>query len=212
ELFSEIADTVGAARRVLMNIAANRLLQDNGLIISTDADTIPDKNWLVNVYGYLEKDISLICGYIKSDYTKLVPQASAYLKAKDDYLLLKARLETEFLPSIHDPWPRHSFHWGPNMAIKKSVYKAIGGIQPLHFLEDVSLFNSVISKGYKVRHCMDTQVTTSTRIKPRCNEGFGAELRVWTEYEGVAYNVEGLEKLKCRYGIYRDIKEFYISP
>ncbi|WP_026449476.1 glycosyltransferase [Aequorivita capsosiphonis] len=211
ELNSEVANTVGAARRVLMNIASSRLNR-NGLIISTDADTIPDKKWLFNLSHYINQDISLICGLINVNLQNLAPQTQKYLAAKDEYLLLKARFESEILPNEFDPWPRHSYNWGPNLAIRNQVYKAVGGINPLHFLEDVDLYNRVVSSGFKIRHCINSKVKTSTRIDSRCTEGFGAELRVWTDFEGVAYNVEGLDKLKSRYKIYNQIKDYFNNP
>ena len=210
-LHSRIANTVGAARRILMNIAYDRLPDDRGLIISTDADTLPDKKWLYHLEKYIEQETSLVCGIILSNVLGLQDQAMKYLLAKDEYLLLKSNLESKLLPDANDPWPRHNYHWGPNMAIKKAVYGAIGGIRPLHFLEDVDLYNRVKSEGYLVRHCLKSKVFTSTRTDSRCQEGFGAELRVWTDWEGVAYNVEGLEKLLSRYEIYGLIKEYYKS-
>lgn len=208
----DVANTVGAARRVLMNIACRRLNLPNGLIISTDADTIPQSDWLCYLQSYINRNISLICGFIKVNLYDLKYQALTYLAAKDEYLLLRARLESELFPNINDPWPRHNYHWGPNMAVKKHIYEAIGGIRPLHFLEDVDLYYRIIGAGYSVRHCMNSVVTTSTRTDSRCNEGFGAELRDWTEIEGVSYNVESLNKLSLRYEIFSLIKQLYQSP
>lgn len=57
ELNSEVATTVGSARRILMNIASERLAHKNGLIVSTDADTLPHDLWLNHLEDYLEKDV-----------------------------------------------------------------------------------------------------------------------------------------------------------
>src|SRR5699024_8941903 len=92
-----------------------------------------------------------------------------------------------------------------------NVYGAIGGVRPLHFLEDVDLYNRVVSEGYLVRHCLKTKVHTSTRTDSRCTEGFGAELRIWTEWEGVEYNVEGLSKLLMRFQINGLIQEYFTN-
>lgn len=210
ELISEVAKTVGSARRILMNIAYHRISVKKGLIITTDADTVADPYWLYYLDEYIEKNVDLVGGLIISDPSQLDYQASSYLIAKDEYLFLKSRLESQLLPNPNNPWPRHGFNWGPNLAIKKSAYGAIGGIRPMHFLEDVDLYNRVVSAGLIARHCLKCKVITSTRIDSRCNEGFGAELRVWTDMEGVDYNVEGLEKLLIRYKIYSLLQEFYI--
>lgn len=212
ELNSETANTIGAARRILMNIAAHRLSVDYGFIVCTDADTVADEKWFHYLNTYLQSKYAMICGLIDVDPKNLSLQAATFLKAKDEYLLLKSKLEAKLLPNVHDPWPRHNYNWGPNIAIKKKVYEAIGGIKPLHFLEDVDMYNRVMSAGFLVRHCRKVKVTTSTRINPRCNEGFGAELKDWTEIEGVKYLVEGYEKLVLRFDIYKRIKKQYSFP
>lgn len=208
---SEAFNTVGAARRVLMNIASSRIPSD-GFIITTDADTIPDKYWLASIDRFKNKDYGLICGLITSSNNGLSEQALHYLNAKNDYLMLRTKLECFLVPDPDNPWPRHSYNWGPNLAIKNSVYKSIGGIQPLHFLEDVDMCNRVVGAGHKIRHSMDAIVNTSTRTDSRCLEGFGAELKIWSEWDGVAYNVEGLVKLLAAYHIYNLLKAYYKYP
>lgn len=158
------------------------------------------------------KRCHLICGLIKADYSAVSGQVLNYLLAKDKYLMLQAHLESILIDNENDPWPRHNYSWGPNLAIKKHVYQNIGGIMPLSFLEDVDLYNRVVENGYVVRHCMNSIVTTSVRINSRCDEGFGAELKVWSENEGIPYCVEGLEKLKSRYQIYALVKDYYQNP
>lgn len=208
-LNSEIATTVGSARRILMNIAYSRIQDPQGLIVSTDADTIADPYWLNTLKTYIKKNVGLVCGFIKADYHNIQGQALKYLLAKDLYLMLQAQLESLLLPDPKNPWPRHNYNWGPNLAIKRDVYKKVGGISLLSFLEDVDLYNKVAAQGYVVKHCMDAIVTTSVRIHSRCDEGFGAELKVWSEHEGIPYCVEGLQKLKLRFGIYKAIHKYY---
>src|SRR5690625_1660774 len=211
ELNHPKADTVGSARRILMNIASKRLRNPQALIISTDADTIPDSKWLFYMSTYLNSKVGYICGYIQSNLQEIEGQALAYLKAKDEYLALRTRLESVLLPDQNNPWPRHAYNWGPNIAIKKHVYQAVGGIRPLHFLEDVDLFKRVRRQGYIIKHCLKSRVTTSTRINARCLEGFGAELKIWSEINEVTYNVEGLNKLLLRFKIYTSIENYFNS-
>lgn len=211
-LNSEQANTVGSARRVLMNIASQRLGCSNGFIISTDADTIPDRQWLAQLETFLERPVALVCGIIKTDKEGLTNQAISYLKLREKYWLLVARLEAGLIPNSNDPWPRHNTHCGPNMAIKKFVYDDVGGISLLYFLEDLDLYHRVVKKGYPIRHCVKTKVVTSTRIDSRCTDGFGAEMRVWTKQEGIPYNVEGLNKLLVRYMIYQLVQELFVFP
>lgn len=208
-LHSELANTVGAARRLLMNIASGRLPSQNNFIVSTDADTIPDPCWLAAISNFGNSNVSLICGKIETNLSQLSGQALRYQTFKEKYVSLKSHLEAILYPQIHDSWPRHGYHWGPSLAITKKAYEAIGKIRPLHFLEDVDLYNRVVAAGMLAKHPLNVKVTTSTRTDARCLEGFGAELEVWKNNADIPYEVEGYPKLHCRFQLYQLTKEYY---
>ncbi len=208
---ASLVNNVGVARRILMNIASERLPIANGIIVSTDADTVPDNFWLHNFVQYISTDIALICGRIEVDEADLHPKAKKYLSANRKYLYLASQLESSLYPDPADPWPKHAHNSGPNLAIKKYAYQKIGGIPPLGFLEDIAMYQLVVGHGLKVRHCLKSAVVTSTRTTPRVPGGFGNQLREWSELNGSVYEymVEGIDKLRVKFETYELIKELY---
>tara|TARA_R110002020_G_scaffold293535_2_gene508948 strand:- start:25225 stop:26448 length:1224 start_codon:yes stop_codon:yes gene_type:complete len=209
---SKIICNVGVARRILMNIACSRVSK-NGFIVTTDADTVADKFFLSGIYQYLDSDYGLICGRILVDDAHLDTKAKKYLHASRDYLDLMCKLESTLYPDFSDPWPKHAHNSGPNLSIRKYAYQKIGGIPPLGFLEDIALYELVLLHGFKVKHCMQTVVTTSTRTTPRVPGGFGNQLREWAEFDERrdSYNVESFEKLFQKFSAYELIKQLYLT-
>ena len=202
-------NNVGMARRVLMDTASHRISPD-GLIITTDADTQADSNWL-NAYLTLQvKPLDLICGYIHPDLKGLPAEARKKLHQNRNYINLVSRLESQFCPHESDLWPRHSHNSGPNMAIRNSVYQQIGGIPPLSCFEDIALYQKVVGHGFKVHHSFKPKVTTSCRSISRVPGGFGTQIKNWTT--SITEEVEGLEKLYERYMAFTEIRECYREP
>ncbi|MEH6408220.1 MAG: glycosyltransferase [Leeuwenhoekiella sp.] len=209
---SQIINNVGAARRILMNIACTRLVE-NGFIVTTDADTIADEFWVYNLHEYMNSSYDLVCGLILVDDSDLDCQAKKYLQASRNYMDLMCRLEAEIYPDVKDPWPKHPFNSGPNMAIRKYAYKKIGGMPPLHNLEDIAMFDLVVSHGFVTKHCIKTIVTTSTRKVPRAPSGFGDQLMKWSVLDDKkdTCNVQSLERLKVKFKAFEMIRNFYTS-
>ncbi|MFV8282641.1 glycosyltransferase [Christiangramia marina] len=202
-------NNVGAARRVLMDLTSQRLT-DNGFIIMTDADTIADKNWLDSFLKFQTEPVDLICGQIIPDIKGLNAEAKKNLFENRHYLDLVSRLESEIYPQQSDPWPRHSHNSGPNMAVRNSVYKKIGGIPPIPCLEDIALYQKVISYGYHIKHAMEPIVTTSCRSSSRVQGGFGSQIQNWSASK--TENVEGFAKLRKRFTAFAEIKQYYSQP
>ncbi|TQI71415.1 glycosyl transferase family 2 [Gramella sp. Hel_I_59] len=202
-------NNVGAARKVLMDLASERLT-DNGFIIMTDADTIADKNWLHSFLKLQTEPVDLVCGQIIPDMKGLNTKAKKNLFENRHYLDLVSRLESEIYPQQSDPWPRHSHNSGPNMAVRNLVYKNIGGIPPIACLEDIALYQKVISSGYAVKHAMEPMVTTSCRSSSRVPGGFGSQIQNWSASK--TENVEGYAKLRERFTAFAEIRQYYSQP
>ncbi|WP_031428567.1 glycosyltransferase [Flavimarina sp. Hel_I_48] len=208
--YSPAVINVGSARRELMDMAYKRLPCANGFVAMTDADSAVGRQWIKNLLKYSKTSIDLVCGPLVIDSSGLKGHTRKLYTAKQQYLLLRSRLESVILPDHFDPWPRHAFSCGPNMAIKKVAYKKIGGMPPLDFLEDAALYDKVIQQGLEVRHCPDMPVKTSARLDSRTERGFGDELKYWTtsgmEFK---YTVEGLDKLIARLQAFKMLQNAY---
>ncbi|WP_026933135.1 glycosyltransferase [Christiangramia echinicola] len=204
-----VINCVGAARRLIMDLASKRL-KGNGFIVMTDADTIADKYWLDAYLNIMPSPTDLVCGIIEPDLKDLNKEAKHQLFQTRKYLDLVTRLESDIFPQDHDPWPRHSHNSGPNMAIRNSVYIKLGGMPPIACLEDIALYQKVISNGYKVKHCSAPIVTTSCRSSSRVPGGFGTQIKNWSN--SLQESVEGLEKLTERFKAYSEIRSYYEKP
>ena len=211
DIYQDDVDNVGAARRILMNIASNRLKDPDGIIATTDADTIANKYWLANLLGYYQSEYDLICGKINVLNHYNLGRAQQLLNKKESYGNLRATLEAVIAPDILDPLPRHFHNSGPNLAIKKKVYDSIGGMPPISFLEDIALYDLVASSGKVIRHCPFTIVSTSNRTVARVAQGFSSQLSDWNTIENKILYVEGLNKLIRKFKIFDYIRtKFYI--
>ena len=93
------------------------------------------------------------------------------------------------------------------MAIRNSVYKNIGGIPPIACLEDIALYQKVISSGYAIKHAMEPKVTTSCRSSSRVQGGFGSQIQNWSASK--TENVEGYDKLRERFMAFAEIEQYY---
>jgi len=209
EVHDPAINNVGAARRVVMDIASDRII-DDGFIVLTDADTVAHEDWLSSLVKLQSQPVDLVCGQIVPDLQGLNAQAKKHLFENRHYLDLVSRLESELFPQDYDPWPRHSHNSGPNMAIRNSVYKNIGGIPPIACLEDIALYQKVISHGYRVKHAMEPIVTTSCRSSSRVEGGFGDQIKNWSTSQ--TEKVEGLSKLKQRFTAFAEIRKYYKDP
>ncbi len=196
-------NNVGAVRRILMRIARSRVSCPQSYIAMTDADTKAHPFWMANLFGYVGSGYGLICGQIDIDLTGVGERAKRTLAFKKYYSELRMLLEYSFICYESDSLPRHSDNSGPNMAVRADVYDRVGGMPPIGFCEDVAFYDSVIWGGYKVRHCSMTIVTTSGRVDPRAPWGFGAELNGWGETGENHFEVEGLDALLKRFGLYK---------
>ncbi len=204
-------NNVGAARRVLMDIAQSRI-PPNGYIATTDADSVVHPHWIANLIGYVGSIYGLICGRIIVNMDNIDGIAKRTLECKKEYDNLLAQLRDYLTPDNIDIAPRHRDNSGPNLAVRVDVYRHIGGIKPLGFCEDVAFYDAIIYSGFEVRHCSQTIVFTSSREDPRAPWGFGAEIKSWNENKNVYYEVEGLRPLLARCKIHKMTEAFFLNP
>lgn len=204
---------VGAARKLMMDLAASRLTHDDYLIAMTDADTLVGKFWIAQLLKFIPSPIDFICGAVAVNCDYLNDFARVMFDAKEWYLLYRSRLEAHLLPEIHDPWPRHSANSGPNMALKKGAYIKIGGMPALGCLEDSALHQCAVYYDLEICHALGIEVETSARLQSRVARGFGDELQFWSALtdQSYSYNVEGLKKMQVRLKASTLVKSAYLT-
>ena len=177
---------VGTARRVLMDTAWHRLHRHAGVrgILSTDSDTIVANDWVAQNLQALQRGADAVGGYIelKPGELERLPEGvqRAYLNDRKHQRLL-AELEDLLDPQAGDPWPRHLQHFGASMACTPAAYERVGGLPPVHLLEDKAFVDQLYRIGACLRHEPAVRVFTSARFDGRATVGLAWQVRTWQE-------------------------------
>jgi hypothetical protein len=193
---------VGRARRLLMDTAALRLPAD-GVIATTDADTVVAPDWVAMTLAEFAAGADAVTGRILVDPAGFAeqPAAARLIHLRDvTYRSLVTELEARLDPDPFDPWPRHFQHFGPSIAVTVDAYRRAGGMPPLPSLEDVAFYDALRRIGARIRHSPAVRVVTSARPEGRTGFGFAVQLRLWAEMaaRNEPFMVESLPAILAR--------------
>lgn len=175
---------VGTARRQAMDRAA--VLAPDGIILTTDADAVPADDWIARTLDAFDGGADLVGGHIVGDpdeEARLGPGFARRASLHARYAQLRDELAALIDPLDHDPWPRHQDHTGASIAVRSATYRALGGLEPLPFREDLAFVAKVRAAGLRVVHPLDVVVTVSARTEGRAPGGMAACLRTWLQEE-----------------------------
>ncbi|HTI66959.1 MAG TPA: glycosyltransferase family A protein [Caulobacteraceae bacterium] len=170
----------GWARRLAME-AAVAAAAPTGLILTTDADTVVDGDWIAANRREVAAGVDAVAGYVMADPIELMELDPAILErgaSEWEYQQLAAELEARLDPEAHDPWPRHNQNCGASAAITVAAYRRIGGLPPKRVGEDRALFEMLRRADLKIRHSLEVQVVTSARTDGRALGGLSDAIRL----------------------------------
>ncbi len=170
----------GWARRLAMEAAAE-WVAPGGLILTTDADTVMDTDWIAANRREVEKGVDAVAGYVMADPMELMelpPEILERGRLEWEYQQLAAELVARADPDPCDPWPRHNQNCGASAAITAEAYRRIGGLPPHAVGEDRALFESLRRVDGRIRHSLDVQVVTSARTDGRALGGLSDAIRL----------------------------------
>ena len=170
----------GWARRLAMEAAAEQV-DPAGLILTTDADTMVDSDWIEANRREIAAGVDAVAGYVMADPAELMQLDPCILERgalEWEYQQLAAELEARADPEPHDPWPRHNQNCGASAAVTAAAYRRIGGLPPKRVGEDRALFEMVRRADLKVRHSLVVQVVTSARTDGRALGGLSDAIRL----------------------------------
>ncbi|MFC0618087.1 glycosyltransferase [Deinococcus budaensis] len=193
----EDANVVGA-RRAALDLAAARLGGNlDGLIVTTDADSVPAPDWLRHLQAAFGLGADAACGRIL-----LCPQERARLPGPvrrvylqdAAYRLAAERLTARLNPDPFDPWPRHHQHFGANLALTLRAYRRVGGVPDVPHLEDVALVQGLRRHDLRVRRTPHARVHTSARMSGRVPLGLSTQLAEW-HADPAAWRVPGAAEI-----------------
>jgi hypothetical protein len=172
--------SAGAARRVAMDLA-RRLIDDRGIVLTTDADAVADEDWVAAMLTCFADDrIDLVAGRVSADWDEMQhhPAAALEMGALEwRYCNLAPLVEDALDPLPHDPAPRHAQQCGANLALRAAMFDAIGGLPEIPVGEDRALIEAVLRRDGRIRHANAPHVTASARVEGRAEGGMATALR-----------------------------------
>jgi hypothetical protein len=168
----------GYARRLACEHAA-RLIAPDGVLLTTDADTILPPDWIAaNIAALAGVDAVAGRAVIDPDEARLIPSHLHALDALEcAYAALLDEIAALLTPLPHDPWPRHDEHSGASIAVRLPAYHAAGGVPAIPTGEDRALFAALAANGARIRHAPEVWVTVSGRLEGRAAGGMADTIR-----------------------------------
>ena len=170
---------VGTARRMAMDSGADWLDEAgvaDGVLLSTDADAVAPPDWIAANLRALD-DAEIVGGRLLIDAREAADPALAAIHRRiERYWSAVRGLEEVIDPCPHDPAPRHGDHIGASLALRASLYRAVGGLPPLACGEDNALVAAVRRHGGRLRHCPAVSILSSGRMAGRVEGGMATEM------------------------------------
>ncbi len=172
--------SAGAARRLAMD-HARQSLGENGIMLTTDADCVPDDDWVSAMLAcFAGGPVDLVAGRVSADWNEMQHHPAAALEVGGlewRYCTLIAQVEHLLDPQPHDPAPRHAQQCGANIAIRAAMFDAVGGLPAVAVGEDRALIEAVFQRDGRIRHANAPHVIASARIDGRAHGGMATALR-----------------------------------
>lgn len=179
--FADAYAFVGSARRLSLDLAAE-LVEDEGLLFTSDADSAVDPDWIVDGFREIRDRADLVCGTILrfEDEQQHLPAGLAERWAPEsEYVALSLELAARLDPRPHDPLPAHWNVGGADLVFGKSLYTAIGGIPVLASGEDRAFVAEAERNDHRVVYSSGVVVRTSCRLNGRAAGGLADSLVSW---------------------------------
>lgn len=169
----QTAPHAGRARRAAMALGQQFLDSGEGLLLTTDADSVPQDDWVAaNCRALAEVDI--VAGHIVRTSTSQLIWRDRHERYLNRLHVFRRTLD----PIEHDPLPSHPSLGGASLGMRASVYEALGGFPFLASGEDVTFVSQARRHGYRIRHDPAVRVITSGRTRGRARGGLADELNL----------------------------------
>jgi hypothetical protein len=169
----------GHARRLAMQAAA-RLAGRSGILLTTDADSRAEPDWLEANVAALNDGADAVAGTVELDPLDwgLIPQSLHEDDAREcAYDALCDEIQALLDPDPADPWPRHTNESGASIAVTAETFCRAGGIPDVVSGEDRAFFASLRRIDARVRHAPECRVFVSGRTDGRAAGGMADTIR-----------------------------------
>ena len=188
----------GHARRVGMEEAYSRLIsldRPDGLIASTDADTVVASNWLSAQLEATAGGAKAIGGRIELRDEAVLPYGVSGWRDE------QGRLRQRELLAAPDPAgegvPIRTEHWqfsGASLALTAATYEEIGGLEPRAALEDEYLERALAMRGVPIERPLAVRVATSARLVGRAKRGLARDLALASWVRSNTYDARDFDR------------------
>ncbi|WP_430449624.1 glycosyltransferase [Rhodophyticola sp.] len=163
----------GRARRLAVEHALEGSEQeDDAILLTTDADTVPDADWVRNAVAAL-REVDVVAGYTARDRAAVLPARDALETYLEDLHCLRRQIDV--IP--YDPAPSHPWVGGANLGFRVNAYRQLDGFAPIASGEDKDIVDRARHLGLRVRHDRAMRVVTSSRMNGRAKGGLADALR-----------------------------------
>jgi glucosyl-3-phosphoglycerate synthase len=164
----------GHARRVGMDASCERLVglgRPEGLIASTDADTVVARDWLSAQLDAAEQGARAIGGRIELGEGTLSRAVIRWHSERGRSRHQKILADPDRLGTAE--------HWqfsGASLALTAETYAQVGGLAPRATLEDERLELVLREQRIPIERLLSVRATTSSRLKGRASRGLAHDL------------------------------------
>ena len=169
----------GWARRLAMDAAASCVVGD-GLVLTTDADGVADREWLAGNLAAIEAGADVVAGWVDLDPVdwSRIPMHLHEDDAREvAYDALCDEIHARLDPDPHDPLPRHTQHSGASIAVTLAAYRHSGGVPPLPSGEDRAFLRALRRIDARIRHAPECHVMVSGRTEGRASGGMAETIQ-----------------------------------
>lgn len=161
----------GLARATGMDAAARRLIdigRPDGLVASTDADSIVAPDWLPVQLALIRAGALAIGGDVALDDASL----------PSEMLERRRRHAAQRLTEVRrsDPTAEHHHFAGASLAVTAATYEVCGGLDRVQALEDAAFSRRLSSRGIPILRSADVRVRTAARTEGRAAHGLSTDL------------------------------------
>ncbi len=178
ELHKKVA-SAGEARRLALQRALE-LSGDDGVILTTDADALPEPDWLEQNLAEIERGADVVCGAASLERAdeQLIRPGLRFDDMREVLLLqMLDEIETWIDPDSYDPWPRHQEDSGASIAMRGRSFRQSGGVPRVAVGEDRALVERLRLIDAKIRHSPKIVVRVSGRLEGRAEGGMADTIK-----------------------------------
>jgi glucosyl-3-phosphoglycerate synthase len=167
---------VGRARRRGMDLACERLLalgRGDGLIASTDADSVVAPDWLAAQLALVQSGAEAIGGLIELDVCEASQLTADAVRERDGRAAERLRAVRSLGQAT--AVEHHQFS-GASLALTAQAYRRCGGLPVRAALEDEALEQELRARGITIHRSRSVRVRTSARTGGRAPRGLAQDL------------------------------------